>query len=165
MKVAIVFNSIYPYRSAVFDLLGKDYVVIYSCKREPNRRWYVPELKHNHVFLKERFIRYGYENFYHINFDIFKVLKKIEPDVVILYGFGLTQQFAFLWSKFHKRQTIVWTDGWSWTERDKSRRQVAIARFIVNHSSAFIATGIKTRDYLVSLGAEPERVFISRIVR
>ena len=165
MKVAILFNAVYPYRTGVFDCLGDDYTVIYSCHTEPNRTWVATELKHRHVFLKERLIRYGWEGFYHINPEVVLVLGRLNPDVVVLYGFGLTQQLGFLWAKFNGRGVVVWTDGWTHTERHKSWRQNLIARFIVRHSHAFIASSYKAQSYLVELGARPERVFVSRIVR
>lgn len=165
MKVAIVFSGVFPYRTAVFDLLPKGSTVIYSCKREPNRTWAIGDLNHAAVFLKERFVRLGWEKFFHFNPEVFGVLKALDPDVVILYGDALTQQLAGLWAFWNHRPIVYWTDGWSHTEKNKSCRQKTIEKFIVKYSASFIATGIKTRDYLVSLGAEKERIFISRIVR
>lgn len=162
---AIVFNAVFPYRTPVFDLLGDDYTVIYSCKREANRQWELSELCHKHIFLKERTMRLGWESFRHINLDILTTLGSLKPSCVVVYGFGLTEQLAFLWARWHKCPTVVWLDGWEHTEKDKSRRQVAIARFMVKRSAAFIASGWKSREYIVSLGAKPEDVFISRIVR
>jgi glycosyltransferase involved in cell wall biosynthesis len=159
--VAIVFNQIFPYRSPVFDLLGPNYTIIYSCVSEPNRKWHPEELHHRHIILKERMIRYGWEFFLHVNPDIFSALKKVDPDVVVLYGFGPTQQMALWWARFHHRKIVVWTDGWAHTEKDRSKRQLRIHKMFVRHASSCIASSVKGSHYLSSLGAE--KVFISRI--
>jgi glycosyltransferase involved in cell wall biosynthesis len=159
MKVAIILNQVFPYRSPVFDLLGSHYTVIYSCQKEGNRGWESPELKHDYIFLKPRMIPYGVEGFAHVNFDIFKALREVDPDVIILYGFGPTQQLAYLWARLHRRKIVTWFDGWSHTERNRSNRQLWIQRMFVRHSEACIASSQKGSRYFYSLGAS--KVFVA----
>jgi glycosyltransferase involved in cell wall biosynthesis len=159
MRVAILMNQVFPYRTPVFDLLGPHYTVIYSCQKEGNRDWELPELKHDYIFLKPRMIPYGVEGFAHLNFDIFKALREVDPDVVVLYGFGTTQQLAYLWARLHKRKIVTWSDCWSHTERNRSKRQIRIQRMFIRHSAACIASSLKGRDYFHSLGAQ--EVFIA----
>ena len=161
MMTAIIFNAVYPYRSGVFDLLGPHFTVIYSCVAEPNRKWHPEELHHRHIILKERLIRYGWEGFLHVNLDIFSALKKVNPHVVVLYGFGPTQQLGFLWARLHHRKIVTWADSWAHTEKDRSNRQLKIQKMFVRHSETVIASSVRGAQYFSSLGAK--KVFISRI--
>lgn len=159
MRVAIVFNTVFPYRTPVFDRLGDDYTVIYCAKSEANRQWEPGELRHKHVFLKGVSIRYGWENFWYVSTDIISALNKVNPDVVVLYGFGPVMQTAFWWARAKRRAIVVMSDCWSWTERNRSRRQLRIQKAFVRRSSACIAASQKGRLYFESLSDAVISVF------
>jgi hypothetical protein len=71
----IITNIPTPYRNRVFDLLGNEYVILYSAITEKNRSWKFYEIKHNYEILRGlSFRRKDGFNFIHINYNIIKVL-------------------------------------------------------------------------------------------
>ena len=165
MKTVLVTNIPYPYRVPVYDrianLLGNDFVVLYSSATEPNRQWKIPSLHHAHRFLKKLYVRYSIEGFYHINFDVLKHLAELNPDVVILYGYGPTQQLAFLWCWLRKKRIVLFNEGWAITEQSLSERQRALKKFIVGKAHAFIGASKKAAQLYGQYGAPQARIFVS----
>jgi hypothetical protein len=155
MRVVLVMNQPYPYRVPVLDLLAGlvDLTAVYSSRCEANRTW-MPEIHHKAVWLKERTVKYGVEGFLHVNPDILKVLRDVSPDVVICYGFGPTEQLAFLWAKLHRRGVIVMADCWAHTERNRTWRQRWIQRRMIRGADCCIVAGHKGRNYFRDMGAK-----------
>ena len=85
-NVVIVTNIPAPYRIPVFELLSTapsiQLTVIYCSDIEPDRAWQFTDFKFNSVFLRKRFIAIK-DRFIHINPDVWSVLRKIKPDIVI----------------------------------------------------------------------------------
>jgi hypothetical protein len=163
LKVACVITIPFPYRNPVFDLVGKkmDFLAIYSNKIENNRKWSVPELGHNHVFLKPFWIKYKQERFLHLNPDVWPTLTRFNPEIVILYGYSPTQQIAFLWAKLFKRKIVLYNDSWEINERIVGPRQRWIRKQFTNNAHAFIAASNKTAKLYRQYGADPAKTVVS----
>lgn len=165
MRVALVTNIPSPYRVPVFDrvgqALGDNFLVLYSSTIEPNRQWTVPTLNHPHQFLKTRFIRYGQEGFLHLNFDVSRKLKRFNPQVVIIAGYGPTAQLAFLSSWMHGRRIVLFNEGWLQTESQYSARQRWIKQFMIRRAHAFLGASKKAGELYQYYGAPAGRVFVT----
>jgi len=152
----LVFNQPYAYRLPVFDRVAQyiDFTVIYLSRSEPNRKWGESTINHPHIFLTDRTIPYGTEYFLHVNPEITGALKRLNPNTLIVYGFGPTEQVTYLWGKLHGRRVVVMADCWELTERNRTRRQRLIHRVMIRHANACLAAGHKSRNYLRDRGGK-----------
>jgi glycosyltransferase involved in cell wall biosynthesis len=163
MKAVLVTNIPSPYRVALFDEIEKqidfDFVVIYCAYNENNRMWAVPELNHKNIFLKEEsFTLLKKTNFYW-RIDIIRVLKYLNPDVIVTAGFNPVMIFAFLYSKINSKRHIVFSDSWKRTIQDLTFIHKSIRRIVFKFSSAFVVPGNKGREYFLSSGIKDSRIF------
>ena len=139
------------------------YLVIYCQKRESNRKWSVRIGKYPHEFLKSSVLRHK-EKHVHVNFDIFKILFKKKPDVIISAGgFNPTMIFAFLWAKLFRLKHIVMTDGWIGSESNLSVIHRAVRKLVFKYSSAFIGASIHSLELYRSYGCLESALFQSHL--
>ena len=160
MKTIIITNIPSPYRVLQFNLLNErlktDLLVIYYRKNESNRKWTVPELSNNHLFLKP-----SYFSKFNIFPDIFSVLFKNAPDIIIAAGFTPTILIAFLYAKLKKKKFIVFTDSWYHSVNQLSFIHKFLRRTIIPKADASICIGKKGKQFLTDYGAKANSVFIS----
>jgi glycosyltransferase involved in cell wall biosynthesis len=165
MKVAMITNIPSPYRAPVYDrladALGDGFMVFYSARLEPNRRWILSDLRHRHTYLKPRFLRYGAEGFMHVNFDIWPELFRFKPDVVMLTGYSPTSQLAFLWAKLTRTRVVLYNEVWKLMERALSPRRRMVWKLMNRGSHAFVGASNKAKELYLEFGASPGRVFVA----
>ncbi len=145
MKVAIVTNIPAPYRLPLYEILNKklnnNFVVIFCAQSETNREWDVSlsSYQFNFEFLKENFYEKsdGF-NYIHHNPDIFKVLKKYSPDIIITTGYSPTFIYAWFYSQINRKIHIPMTDGWCHNEKNLSIAHKLLRILFFNTSKAFI---------------------------
>jgi len=96
VKLVIVTNIPVPYRNPVYDLLDQygdiNLHVIYCSSSEPDRSWINTNLNYKATFLKQNFFTV-LDRYIHINFDVFKILKQLSPEVIITTGYNPTHLF------------------------------------------------------------------------
>jgi glycosyltransferase involved in cell wall biosynthesis len=159
-KVALITNIPSPYRVLQFDLLNEELnnnlIIIYLKKTESNRKWNIPNLNHNYIFLKESF--WSKFNLYP---NIIPALSKATPDTIIATGFTPTILITFIYAKVKNKKFIVFTDSWIHSVNKLSLLHKYIRKFIIPKADASICVGQKGRDYLESYGAKPKSIFIS----
>jgi glycosyltransferase involved in cell wall biosynthesis len=169
-KVAILMNMPAPYRVDLFNELTKnpDYeiTVIYSTMIEDNRKWEISKesLKHNYVFLKVKTIKFKYKLHYkyvHIPFNIIKILKELNPDIIIGQEYNPSVCLAFNWAKRNNKRYISWSDGTLNQERDISFVHRYLRKMICSNSEAFIASSTKTKEAQAFYGADERKIFLS----
>lgn len=142
MKLVIITNHPPPFRIPVFEIIGKmpgvELQVIFCSKREPNRRWKLPRLDFDHVFLKERFVARG-DNFIHNNPDVIGALRRFRPDVIVTTGFNPTYLYAFLYAVASGTAHVPMTDGTDISEQALSAWHKLVRRIVYTRSQAFLA--------------------------
>jgi glycosyltransferase involved in cell wall biosynthesis len=142
LKLALVVNEPPPYRIPVYQRVaatpGVQLRVIFCCRREPNRRWDLPPMHFDHVFLRER-ITTVQDRYIHNNPDVLLALSRFGPDVVIGNGFNPTHLYAMAWCALYRRPYVPMTDGTLKSERGLSRIHHSIRRFIYRRAKALIA--------------------------
>ena len=168
-KVAIITNIPAPYRIPLFEKIAEhpsvDLHVYFTAVSEGNREWSV-ELsdRFNYKILPGFTLKYpGKELFsYHFNISIIQELIRNDYDVIIAGGYAsFATQISFFLCKMRKVPFILWSGG-TINEPSLLRKiSLPLAKFIVRNSDACIAYGTRAKEYLVSLGASPEKVFIA----
>lgn len=153
MRVAFVSNEPPPYRIPVFDLAarepGLEFMVLFCCRREPNRQWDLPPMLFPHVFLRENI--YTVKGRYiHNNPDVLVALRRFAPDVVVTDGFNPTHLYAFLYAWTSGRAHVAMTDGTDVSEQTLGTVHRAIRRFVYGRTRAFVAAsdgGLRLFDH------------------
>ena len=98
------------------------------------------------------------KNYFGIAFGLIRELSKEDYDVII--G-GYLNILSFIIAKLRKKPFIIWSEGWDWPHKTFKRRLLLrVIRFIVSHSDAFLVPGTKHKEFIISLGALPDKVFI-----
>lgn len=142
VRIALISNEPPPYRIPVFKLIaqeaGIELLVIFCCRREPNRLWDLPPMEFAHTFLKERIVtRNG--RYIHNNPDVVDVLRRYAPDVVVTDGFNPTHLYAFAYAALTRCSHVAMTDGTDASERTLSFVHRTIRRIVYSRSHAYVA--------------------------
>ncbi|HII84309.1 MAG TPA: glycosyltransferase family 4 protein [Methanobacterium subterraneum] len=167
VKVALIHNIISPYRHPIFEALSQEQSLdlhVYFCSEtHGNRKWPVQRSeKYKNEILKGITIPVSKVMYYHINPIIISVLKKEKFDIVIIGGStDFTNQLSFMISKILKTPIILWTEGIANTESTLGKIISPIKKYIIRNTNAIIVPGTKSRDFHISLGADPKKIFIS----
>jgi len=167
VRIALIQNIASPYIIPLFSRFAAvpevDLQVYLMALSEKNREW-VTRLGADYKYkvLPGFSINFFKKNLFafHINPSIVQELINSNPDLVFSSGYAsLTNQLAFLYAKIYKKPFIVWSE--STVNEPSYFRTVSLplVKFIVRHSDALVACGTRSREYLLSLGARPERIF------
>lgn len=163
-RVTIVTNAPAPYRSPVFAELGREYEIIFCASAESNRNWGPVDLNFKHRFIPGRVHRHadGF-NYTYFNWSILRVLREIDPLVVVTTGFNPTHLLAFAWAKLHSRPHVAMTDSTLISEAKFSLLHRVLRRIVYRRTSAFIVASRGGSDLLQSYDVDPSRIVISRL--
>lgn len=163
----IISNNIVNYLNRYtkeFESRGYQVTVLFAATTESNRRWQLQEKpRFKYEFLKSFKLELkGRDLFtYFINPSIIQNLNQINPDTVLIAGWDIfAYQAAFFWAKFHRRKIILRSGS---TKFESSwRRSLAspLVKYMVSHSDQYIVYGTRARDYLISLGAQKNKIRI-----
>ena len=150
-----------PYRERMHELIAEkitDYEVIFCAKFEPDRLWKVEIGNYKHRFLTERVDTVLHK---HNNPEIWKILNKENPDVLIITAFKPTMLYGALWCAMKGKKLIVYNDGTLISERDFSFVQKMIRRFVFSKTKAFVAPAEGGFDLYAAYGISRNRMFKS----
>jgi len=170
-KVIILHNFMAPYRLPLFAEIAKnktlDVEVFFLSESAKNRRWRISSgiklpFKFR-VLPKLEFNFQGKDLFAWIFNPTFPFeLIKSKYDVIISAGWlDFACQAAFFLSKILKKPYIIWSE--STIYEPSWRRTVTrpLVKLIVRHSDACIPIGTRAKEYLIKLGASPEKTFVA----
>jgi len=167
-KVTIVTNIISPYRVPLFNRLSKeddlDLKVIALAEKEANREWQIAKeqivfdyhvLPGFHKFIRSKEIPI------HLNWGLWKALRRYKPDVVITSGYDAPAYWeAFLYCKLFKKKFILWNGTTLLSTRTTGGFIGQAKRFIIRGADRYVTYGTKAAEYLESLGAPKEKIHI-----
>ena len=165
-RVAIIHNIIAPYRIPVFEKLAKnpsiDLKVFYCAETHSDRNWEVNACEtYDYTILLGTCIQVGSFK-YHVNPSIVWELLRGNYDVVILGGCcDFTTQLAFIFSKLMKIPLILWSEGITSAQSRIGKLASPFTNHIVASVDAVVVPGELSRQYHITCGAMPERVFIA----
>ena len=164
MKICIVTNIPVPYRIPIFNIinsiLGKNFLVIYAARKEPNRLWDLGNLDFNHIFLEENIEEKedGF-NYVHNNKDILKHLISFSPDYIITTGFNPTHLYAYLYSKLFFKKHIYWSDGTLFTEKNLTWKHKFLRKIIFKTSYSFLGPSNDNKKLYMSYGVKEKNIY------
>ena len=166
MKIALITNIPAPYRIPVYNKIAKEldnnFTVFYCAKIESNRKWSIGELRHNHIFLKERVFQYK-DRYIYFNPEIWKRLKNYDPSVVITVGFNPTVLLGWLYAVIYRKKHIPMSDGWLKSEANLSKLHFFIRKIVYKYSDAFIGVSKHTLSMFEHYGIPKEKIFQSQL--
>lgn len=168
-KIAILHNIVSPHIIPCFELLSKeeslDVKVFFCSESEGNRIWKT-EIgnKFSYAILPNRKIEFkGKDLFtYFINLSVISELKKFNPDIIISAGWDLfSYQTAFFYSKFAGKKYILWSGSTQYEPSWRRTLAFPLVKLMVKGSDAYLAYGTRAKEYLISLGAKPKKIFVA----
>lgn len=149
-----------PYRERMHELVHESadftYDVIYCAKLEPNRSWKLSYGNYPMYFLAE-----VAKTFRHNNTNVWKLLNKTKPSVLIITAFKPTMLYGVLWCILNGKKLIVYNDGTYDSELHLSFVQKLIRKFVYKLTSSFMAPGNGTVALYKSYGVRSEKIFRS----
>ena len=168
MRIAIITAAPTPFRDPVHAMVsqfeGDEVTLIYCSYKEPIREWNLESPIQNAIFLKENYIKKKDGiNFIHSNPDVFKHLKRLDPDVVVTTGFAPTYLMSWLYATTHRKKHITFVDGWKHSESFLTTAHRVIRKMVFAKTHAFVGPGINSAELYKSYGAKEEQIFISRL--
>jgi len=166
VKVILIHNTIAPYRHPLFEELSKKVnLMVYYCSIKENfREWDLWPRKYDYRYkvLPKIFIKTSIGEL-SLNPSILKEVIRNKPNVMIISGYiDPTTWFAFVAAKLLKIPIIQWTEGIKEPRSILGVISRPIRMLFVKRSDAIIVPGRLSKNYVISLGADAEKVFIAR---
>jgi glycosyltransferase involved in cell wall biosynthesis len=92
--------------------------------------------------------------------ETWKRLNRLNPDILIICGYSSFAYWAgFFYAKLHKRKIILWSSSNEDT-RNRNFLKEKFKGFFVKGCDAANVYGLRSRDYLVKLGMQKDRILI-----
>lgn len=164
LKIAIVTNTLAPYRTPVFSALAElpDMDVhVFSCvEREPNREWDYQPLRTGQTTLRRNFVVWR-KRYIHSNLDVVAGLRRYAPDVVVTDGFNPTHVYAWLHARRRDIAHVTMTDGTLESERTLTALHRWVRRRVYAGTQAFVAASAGGHALFDSYGISHAHRFTS----
>ncbi len=164
-KVAIIHNTIAPYRHPLFEELSKDVdLVVYYCTiKDGSRNWDLWPRNYDYKYkilpvinIKTPIGKLS------LNPSILKEIIKNKPHVVIIGGYvDPTMWFAFVITKLFRISIIYWTEGIKEPQSILGALTRPLRILFIKASNAIVVPGGLSRNYVIDLGANAEKIFIA----
>ncbi len=148
----------------LYEMLDHDYKVFYSGHGDLHRRWQnMPKINYEYEILQGYPLRLKRREdtiTFWLNYSVGKSLKNSGCKMVMISGWETLACFSAGWFCYRTGKPYMIFS--SSTKFEKSWRRALtrplVSRFVKNAVS-YVVCGKQAKDYLVSLGAMPERIF------
>jgi len=100
------------------------------------------------------------DQYYSFNWRILPMLFKYKPDVVITLGMSFNALFAMFYTKLMHRGLVIWSGGTNLSELWISKAKQLWRKSLVHLCDCCLAYGNASANYLETLGAKTECIFI-----
>lgn len=170
-KIILVQGLLAPYRFPIFEELSKkkdwDFEVWFMGKQVKNRKWGEDKLSDytfKYKFLPGWTVSFGKKDTFPfwINPDVVLQLFRAKPNALLMFGWdSLTSFLAHLTCKLLGIPFILWAGS---TVNERSWRRsltLPVVKLHVKFSNALVAYGTRAKQYLIQLGANKNKIYIS----
>ena len=171
IKTALIDTMLPPYRIPLYNELNRfpdiDLTVMLSSLREKDRSWHISEEKIQFPYkvlpglnipIRTRASRMNLYHF-HFNPSIISALAS-GYDCVILSGYAsLTNQVALWLSKLLRIPVILWYRSFGTSKSIFRKLANPLVKGNIRLSDAYIVPGSKAKNYLISMGADPGKIY------
>lgn len=165
MKVVILTNILAPYRIPLFEEIGlrvDDLTIVLMADRHENREWILPNHKLKTVTLPGFHFRPPtHQVSLHVNYGVFKTLRRLQPDIVLSGGFAPANILAFLYCKIFKKLFIGWGEIDLRDGSSASLIRTALRRCITSYSNGAIASSSEASQAFLRYGVKHNRILLS----
>jgi len=168
-RVVILTEIISPYRIPVFNeissSLGNCLLVLFLSETIKERKWRVDKeaIKFNYKVLPSLSLRLRENDFpSFFNLTTFFALAGYSPDTIIIGGYQHpTFLLVMLYAKLRKKKLILWCESTKADKRRQNKLIEAYKRWFIRNCSGYIVPGRASFEYLLGLGASPEKIYIA----
>lgn len=173
MNILWVNPSFLDYRIPLYEEMQKlcngTFFLVYSKRRVPERcHRKIKEILGDHaLFLEdEKRLKLGRRNEF-ANTGIaltypkglYRLIKKVKPDVIIAEGFFQFTPWAVWYSLLHRKPLLIAYERTAHTERNCPLWRRMYRRFIGLFTNGYVVNGTLTEQYLMSQGIKAENIF------
>jgi glycosyltransferase involved in cell wall biosynthesis len=168
-RVVIVTNIPRPYRRALFGVLRVQLAavdlgleVLYTSDPSKHVRRggaHDGDDAADDTYVHGLSFRRGYEHVITVPVGLGRAIARRDPVCVVAAGFGPSSIASAIWCHSAKVPHLIYSGGWPGQEGDIGRLQLMLRRWLVRKAAAYVAYGTAAAHYLISIGAEPNRVF------
>jgi glycosyltransferase involved in cell wall biosynthesis len=165
VKLAIVHSTIAPYRHPLFEMLSQDLdLIVYYCSvKHSSRKWDLWPRNYDYKYkILPRIPLKTSIGIQSLNLSIIKELVLNKPHVLILSDYtDPTTCLALALAKLLKIPLIYWTEGIKEPQSFLGSITRPLRTLFIKKSDSIAVPGKLSKNYVFSLGADPEKVFIA----
>lgn len=170
-RVVLVTNTPTPYRIPLFNELdrqlnevGVKLVVVFGSNTYKSKKWVVDlsyctfdyYILHSNIVGSKNHSEFANPTFP----GLVRMLKRMDPDLVIAPGFSLATMKIWMQSFTQRYEFIIWTGSVEQGNRYDSLVRVMQRRILASRASAFVVYGSASKSYVEKLGVPSEKVFV-----
>lgn len=171
MKVALLTNFIPPYRKGLLEKLGEKVEVLkifVSTEMEKNRDWETDHgtldvaVQKSWSYTKNWKNENGYpeKSTVHLPRDTFRVLRKMNPDVVVSSELGFRSLMASFYCKWHRKPLVLWLTLSERTETSRKGLRKYLRKYLLKSATTVMGNGKSCERYVRSLNYQGEVFFV-----
>ncbi len=167
-EVILLTETISPYRIPVFNAIAvhlrDQFLVLFFGASEKRRLWriYKDKIKFRYTVLMHFLLQGRNSEPYFLNPTILYKLIEYSPSIIITSGYyNLSSLLAMLYAKCFSRRIILWCEGNKYEERINYPLTEAYKAWFVRNCTGYIVPGKASFEYLLSLGAAADKIWIA----
>jgi glycosyltransferase involved in cell wall biosynthesis len=137
--------------------------VVFGALSYPRRKWDVDmsDCKFEYEVLSSKNIKYDDPEKASFTYSgLYRVISKEKPVVIITNAFSIATMKLWLRSWFKRTPYLIWSGAIHRKDQPESFLRKLQRRILIDRASAFIAYGTKAKEYLISFGANPDKIEI-----
>jgi glycosyltransferase involved in cell wall biosynthesis len=156
-----------PYYTPIFNSLAEklDLHVLFMSSRAPLTAFRDPwgqDPRFEHSFWWSRTLELSSLDFRaQVSLGVSPRLQRLRPDVLIAYSWHPIMYEPLVWSSLTGRRAVMWSESCDFSGLLRGRFSQAVRRFALRRCQAFVTSGTKASEYLLSLGVPESRLITS----
>ena len=169
VKVVFLHNVISPHNVPLFSYLAKAktyrFKFLFLSPTDTHRPW-TPSLSYDFDYEILRTITFrlpGQEPLpLYLNLSVWSKLRQENPDIIVISGWDHPSYWlAAGYAQVFGKKLVLWSGSTASEPSWRRTLTLPLVKMIIKSCAAFVAYGTRAREYLLSLGASTEKVFVS----